>query len=457
MPSLLVWSAVFAFVVALVVMLNRTARRFVWSNAILSRAILGSFVLRWLGRGNQLPVRLREAFEKLGPTYVKLGQLVASSEGMFPDEYCLEFRKCLDRVPSFGADEVNAILRADLKRDPAEIFATFDYKPIASASIAQVHAATLKDGTGVVVKVQRPNLPEIVAADLKVLRFFANIMTRLPLGELANPVGVVEDFQANLADELDFRREAKNLDEFNEIMVIHALERVAAPKPMHDLSSPRVLVMERFFGTRIDDREVLTTVTEEEVEERLLMGMRAWFRCLLVHGFFHGDVHAGNLMTLVDGRVGFLDFGIVGRFDGERRGLVSEFLLSIAMRNFRGLAHAMIVMGHNVGIDEPQLATDLEKGAAPLLDPTRPAKYADLLPIVMRVTMRHRMRMPRDFVLILKQMIYFDRYAKLLAPKLNIFADPRIIAALMEDLALARGTLKPASMRPPAELQASSG
>lgn len=457
MPSLLVWSAVFAFCVAVAVLSSRTARRFVWTSAILSRAILGTIVMRWLGRGNQGPVRVREAFEALGPTYVKLGQLVASSEGMFPDEYCVEFRKCLDRVPPFGADDVNQILREDLKKDPSEVFAAFEYKPIASASIAQVHAATLKDGTDVVVKVQRPRLNEIVAADLKALRFFASVFARLPLGDLANPKGIVEDFQANLADELDFRREAKNLDEFNEIMAIHALEQAAAPKPLHGLSSPRVLVMERFYGHRIDDRELLATIPEEEVEARLLVGMRAWFRCLLVHGFFHGDVHAGNLMTLNDGRVGFLDFGIVGRFDGERRGLVSEFLLSIAMRNFRGLAHAMVVMGNNKGIDEPKLAADLEQGASALLDPSRPAKYADLLPVVMRITMRHRMRMPRDFVLILKQMIYFDRYAKLLAPKLNIFADPRIIAALMEDLALARGTLKPASMRPPEPLQASSG
>ncbi|MFT3924697.1 MAG: AarF/UbiB family protein [Myxococcales bacterium] len=457
MPSLLVWSAVLASCVLVVVLASRTARRFVWTSAILSRAVIGTLVMRLLGRKNQGPIRLREAFEALGPTYVKLGQLVASSEGMFPDAYCVEFRKCLDRVPAFGADDVNLILREDLQKDPKEVFATFEYKPIASASIAQVHAATLKDGTGVVVKVQRPRLKEIVAADLRVLKVFASIFARLPRGDLANPRGVVDDFEANLHEELDFRREAKNLDEFNEIMVIHALERVAAPKPLHDLSSPRVLVMERFYGTRIDDQDILSTVSQEEVETRLLMGMRAWFRCLLVHGFFHGDVHAGNLMTLEDGRVGFLDFGIVGRFNTERRGLVSEFLLSIAMRNFRGLAHAMIVMGDQKHVDEPKLAADLEKGAAALLDPSRPAKYADLLPIVMRISMRHRMHMPRDFVLILKQMIYFDRYAKLLAPKLNIFADPRIIAALMEDLALARGQIKPASMRPPEQLQASSG
>jgi predicted unusual protein kinase regulating ubiquinone biosynthesis (AarF/ABC1/UbiB family) len=195
--------------------------------------------------------------------------------------------------------------------------------------------------------------------------------------------------------------------------------------------------MERFHGFRIDDTENLATIAGD-MEGKLLLGMRAWFRCLLVHGFFHGDVHAGNLMALTDGRIGFLDFGIVGRFEGNRHKLVSDFLVATATRNFKALGHAMIEMGHMKNVNEEALANDLERECAPLLDPSRPAKYADLLPVITRATIRHRMRMPRDFVLILKQMIYFDRYAKLLAPKLNIFADPRIIASLMEDLALAR-------------------
>jgi aarF domain-containing kinase len=444
MPSLLVWGAVLALCAALVAISSRTVRRFVWTSTLLFWAFFGAWVLRLLGRGDHTPARVRRAFERLGPTYVKLGQLVASSEGMFPDAYCVEFRLCLDRVPPFGEDEVNATLRSALGREPSEVFASFEYRPLASASIAQVHAATLKDGTDVVVKVQRPKLDEIVAADLRVLHVFARIFERLPLGDLANPRAIVEDFEQNLAEELDFRKEAANLDEFNAILEKYGMTGAAAPRPLHALSSPKVLVMERFYGLRIDDPQARASLTEEEVERRLLVGMRAWFRCLLVHGFFHGDVHAGNLMSLDDGRVGFLDFGIVGRFDGERRRLVSDYLLAIAMRNFKALAQAMVTMQGATGLDVDKLAADLERTCAPLLDPSRPAKYADLLPLMMRVTVKHRMRMPRDFVLILKQMIYFDRYAKLLAPKLNIFSDPRIIAGLMEDLTLARAAATPA-------------
>jgi aarF domain-containing kinase len=434
----LLWIVGLVFALGLLLGLSsRTVRRFVFTWFVVSRALVSMWIDKLRGKGNTGPQRLREAFESLGPTYVKLAQLVASSEGMFPDAYCLEFQKCLDRVPPFSIDDVRNTIQEDFGRSPDEIFTELEEKPLASASIAQVHCAVLRDGTPVVLKVQRPRLENVVAADLRVLRIMARIMERLPQGDMASPVGIVEDFAANLGEELDFRNEAKNLDQFNDIMAQHSFTMVAAPVPNHELSSARVLVMERFYGVRIDDKSALTQF-EGQLEDKLIGGMRAWFRCLLVHGFFHGDVHAGNLMVLNDGRIGFLDFGIVGRFSGTRQQLVSDFLLSTAMRDFKKLARAMLDMAGAKGVDEAGLAADLERQVAPLLDPTKPAKYADMIPAITRSGLRYRVAMPRDFVLILKQMIYFDRYAKLLAPKLNIFADPRIIKNLMEDLMLAQ-------------------
>jgi aarF domain-containing kinase len=434
----LLWIVLVVLALGLVFgMLSRTVRRFVYTWFVLLRA--GSLIAfdRLRGVRGSGPVRLREAFEHLGPTYVKLAQLVASSEGMFPDAYCLEFQKCLDRVPPFSIDDVRETVREEFGREPELIFRELEEQPLASASIAQVHGAVLQDGSSVVLKVQRPNLHGVVAADLRVLRSLAKLMESLPSGEMASPVAVVEDFALNLAEELDFRNEAKNLDQFNEIMQQHGFEGVAAPKPDHSLCGVRALVMERFYGVRIDDKDALADAANE-LEDKLIMGMRAWFRCLLVHGFFHGDVHAGNLMVLNDGRIGFLDFGIVGRFTGTRQQLVSDFLLSTATRDYRKLARSMLEMAGAKNVDEAGLSADLERQVAPLLDPQKPAKYADMIPAITRSGLRYRVAMPRDFVLILKQMIYFDRYAKLLAPKLNIFADPRIIKNLMEDLMLAQ-------------------
>jgi predicted unusual protein kinase regulating ubiquinone biosynthesis (AarF/ABC1/UbiB family) len=418
---------------------SRTVRRLLVTAWVGVRALVGSLWARLRGRKQDTPVVLRTAFEDLGPTYIKLGQLIASSQGLFPERYCVEFRKCLDRVRPFAYAEVQRILPAELGRDPDEVFASIDREPLASASIAQVHAARLLDGQEVVIKVQRPKIAAIVEVDLRVLRLAARAMALSPRGELANPVGIVEDFEVNIREELDFRREAENMGEFNRIMAEHGQTHVVAPRVVPELTTERVLVMERFFGHRVDDVEKLRAANVDG-EEKLVAGMRAWFQCMVLHGFFHGDVHAGNLMALADGRIGFLDFGIVGRFPRERRGQVTDYLVAFASGDFRKLAEVMAAMGAVGGhVDLEALAKDLAAAYEPLLASELAAiKYADLIPAILRTAVRHGMRMPRDFVLVTKQMLYFDRYAKLLAPRLNVFKDPRIISAIAMDMMQAR-------------------
>jgi aarF domain-containing kinase len=436
--SLAVWIAVGTLGVAALVA-SRTTRRLLataWAGIKAGAAILWG---RLLGRGDDSPAILRTTFEELGPTYVKLGQLVASSQGLFPERYCTEFRKCLDRVKPFAYAEVERSLRAELGRPLAEVFASVDPVPLASASIAQVHAARLLDGQDVVIKVQRPNIAAIVEADLRVLKLAARALAMSSRGELANPVGIVEDFEANIREELDFRLEAANMTEFNRIMALHGHAQVVAPRAVEGLVTPRVLVMERFFGHRVDDVEQLRAGNVDG-EEKLLAGMRAWFQCMILHGFFHGDVHAGNLMALTDGRIGFLDFGIVGRFARERREQVTDYLMAFASGDFKKLAEVMVSMGAvGTQVDLEALSKDLAVAYEPMLAGGLAAiKYADLIPAILRTSVKHGMRMPRDFVLVTKQMLYFDRYAKLLAPDLNVFRDPRIVSALAMDVMTAK-------------------
>jgi aarF domain-containing kinase len=455
--SLAIWMAVGVLGVG-ALLTSRTGRRVLTTAGIALRAAATGVGQRICGRQDAGPPAVRRAFEDLGPTYVKLGQLIASSEGLFPEPYCQEFRKCLDRVRPFPYEEVQLILRAELGRDPGEVFASIDPAPLASASIAQVHAARLRDGQEVVIKVQRPRIAEIVEADLRVLRLGARAMALFPHAELANPVGVVDDFQATIRAELDFRREAANMDEFNRIMAAQRQARVVAPHAVADLSTARVLVMERFFGHRVDDIEKVRA-SRGDAEERLLVGMRAWFQCMILHGFFHGDVHAGNLMALDDGRIGFLDFGIVGRFTRERREQVTEYLVAFATGDFAKLAGVMVAMGSTDRdrVDMDKLGRDLADVYEPMLsNELAPAKYADIIPTIMRTGVKHGMRMPRDFVLVVKQMLYFDRYAKLLAPTLNVFRDPRVVAGLMEDMTQARFGLQTRGAAPVA-MQPASG
>src|SRR5215475_8500147 len=199
------------------------------------------------------PVLLRHLAEDLGPTFIKFGQIVASSSGMFPKRYVAEFQKCLDRVRPFPFAKVQQILAEELGPDAARL-TQLDPIPLASASIAQVHTAKIDDGTDVVVKVQRPHIQGRVEADMKVLRTLARLAERfIRDADLVNPVGIVDDFHATLKEELDFRLEAQNLSQFNHIMSQMGHPHVRAPRPYKEITTARVLTMERFHGTRVDD------------------------------------------------------------------------------------------------------------------------------------------------------------------------------------------------------------
>ena len=448
-------AAVFAgiFVVPFVALLTFAAGR----RWLLTLFIAQKFGLLWLlgllrlrPRLNR-PTMLRLIFEDLGPTYIKLGQIIASSPGLFTDPYVDEFRKCLDRVRPFPFEVAQGILGEELGERVQEL--EVEREPIASASIAQVHGVRTREGEDLVVKIQRPAIEQLIAADLVIMRFWARLAAWiLPTVRLANPVGITDDFSKTIAEELDFNLEGQNIDEFNRIMGELGHENICAPRVEWDLTTRRVLTMERFHGHNVDDVEAIRT-SNVDAEAKLLDGMRAWFQCVMFYGLFHGDVHAGNLMWLDDGRIGFLDFGIVGRFDDLQRKMVTRYVMSFATGQFKQLAEVMVEMGSaSQAVDVDELAADVEKAYAPVREMNfAEMKYIDLLPNILRMARKHQLRLPREFVLIVKQVLYFDRYAKLLAPHLNVFTDPRVFSALAQDVAraLAQGGIG-AQASPPA-------
>ena len=390
------------------------------------------------------PMLLRMWCEDMGPTFIKFGQIVASSAGMFPDAYTKEFQKVLDRVKPFPFDDVRRTLEEELGAEKAAHLVEIVPKQLASASIAQVHAAKLRDGTPIVIKVQRPGIIARCMADMRLMRLLATVVARFKKdADLANPVGVVDDFTKTLTEELDFRREAANLDRFNEIMRELRHLNIRAPVPQHEYTTRKVLVMEQFRGLRVDRFDEIKR-RGIDGETKLVAGLRAWFQCVVFYGFFHGDVHAGNLMLLDDDTIGFLDFGIVGRFDDHERYLVTDYMIAFASGNYRRLAEIIVEMsGKPDNLDMDSLVNDLGETYRPLLTLSfGEVNYAEFLPGIQRTATRHRMRMPNEFILITKQLLYFDRYAKLLAPKLNLFSDPRLIMSLQRDVMKARELAK---------------
>ncbi len=417
-------------------------------------------VMSITGRGDKYqrltrPMLLRMWCEDMGPTFIKFGQIIASSAGMFPDPYVKEFQKVLDRVKPFAFSDVKRTLDEEFGEEKAAHLIDLDPKQLASASIAQVHTANLKDGTPVVVKVQRPGIIGRCMADMKLMRALARVVQRFKKNaELANPVGVVDDFTKTLTEELDFRKEAENLDRFNDIMRELGHKHIRAPVPHHEYTTRKVLVMERFSGLRVDRFDEIKA-RGIDGESKLVDGLRGWFQCVVFYGFFHGDVHAGNLMLLDDDTIGFLDFGIVGRFDEKARYLVTDYMIAFAMGNYKRLAEIIVEMaGAPDNLDMEGFIKDLGETYSPLLTLSfGQVNYAEFLPGIQRTATRHQMRMPNEFILITKQLLYFDRYAKALAPKLNVFTDPRLVLGMMTDIQKARAQAeakKAAATTPPA-------
>jgi len=390
---------------------------------------------------NERIVRL--TFEAMGPTFIKLGQVVASSPGLFPRRYSDEFQRCLDRVQPFPSDRAQAIIARDLGEPLDALFESFEVDPLGSASIAQVHGATLKGGREVVVKVQRPGIRPVVDADLWWMRRGAWLTELLFKGaRLANMSGVIADFDRTIHEELDFRQEANNLREFNRLMAKYGVEDVRAPIPEDDLVTERVLVMERFVGFKADDVEgILGAGIDPEVYLR--RGLRAWLMTMMLDGFFHGDAHAGNLMMMPDGpSVGLLDFGIIGRFDLEQRHQVMRYVLAFSAKDYEALSDVMLEIGaiERKNLDREALVADLERVYSPLVDKSMAEiHYEELLPDITKVAYRYGIKLPSEFLLILKQLLFFDRYAKLAAPDLNVFSDFYLVDFLFSPLAMQAG------------------
>jgi len=430
-------------------------------------------------RAGPLPVTviarpLRLAFEELGGTFIKFGQVMASSPGLFGEALADEFRSCLDTGPIVAFAAVRQRVEDDLGCTLEDAYAEFEREPFGRASIAVVHRARLHDGRAVAVKIIRPGIEHRVATDLDLLQPLFEVLVRATGDQVAGSVlQLVDGFRIQVGEEMDLRNESRAMVHFRRLLAEVSLPRIVVPEPYPELSGANVLTMELLDGVPIDD---LARVADWGVDPTPLVEdvMRAFLLTTARWGAFHGDAHAGNLLLLRDGRIGIIDWGIVGRLDPETHRFFLRLLAALLGDEsaWADLTQHLVrvygpALGTAVGLGEAEMAAFIRSLIEPIL--TRPFGEASLAgvmeavqlqvaktqgveahqrslgAVVRRLRFQRRVRrmadrsgglfsdFDRGTFLLGKQLMYFERYGKLFLSDVPLLNDPVFLAQLLDD------------------------
>lgn len=366
------------------------------------------------------PERLRLAMEELGPTFVKLGQILSTRPDVIPREYIEEFRKLQDEVPSVPSAELQEQIRRELGLPVEEMYASFDPVPIAAASIAQVHRATLRSGESVVVKVRRPGILEIIETDLDIMAGLAYLIeNHLPGGELYDPSGLVKEFRRTIYRELDFTREGHTIDRF--AANFEGDDTVYVPKVYWDFTGETVLTLEYVEGIKVSDLQVLVD-KGYDLKTIARHGADAFLKQVLVHGLFHGDPHPGNFFILEGNIICMLDYGMVGRLDGELKYRLVDLLLGVLQRDVDRIISLMLYSGEiSDETDRKGLKRDLSEFIDDYYEtPLGELNVGRLLMEFVDLMNAYRIKFPSDLMLLAKALVTMEGIGRQLDPDFNM-------------------------------------
>ncbi|MGA2177880.1 MAG: AarF/ABC1/UbiB kinase family protein [Verrucomicrobiota bacterium] len=371
------------------------------------------------------PQRLRQAFEELGPTFVKLGQLLSTRTHLLPPAFTTELAKLHDQVPPIPFDQVLAVLKSELKRPHTDYFLSIEETPIGSASIAQVHRALRVNGEKCVIKVQRPGIEKTVRLDLGIMEQLATLLERhVEDWQVHRPTAIVAEFARQMEQELDFGAEAAHLERF-----AHQFAReptIYVPRIFSESSTRRVLTMEQIDAVKasnfegldaagLDRHEVATRITD------LLM------KQVFVHGFFHADPHPGNIHVLPGNLICFLDFGMMGFLDRRTREVFAKFIIGIAERNEAATAAALLKLAH-ADLDPPRQGFEADVAEFMHRNFYRPIGqmvFGQLVNQLFYLTARYNLTLPPDLSTMLKALALMENLVSRLDPGHDILAQAR--------------------------------
>jgi ubiquinone biosynthesis protein len=395
---------------------------------ILIKHGLGELAERLLGRRRAgaktgLPdaARIRRVFEELGPSFIKLGQLLSTRGDILPAEYIEELTKLQDRVPPVPFDEIRRTIERELQQPLEALFAHFEPRAMAAASVAQVHAARLKSGERVAVKVIRPGIDKRIRKDIDLMYYFAaHIEKRSELGRVVGAANLVKEFERTIFRELDMLVEAGNIERFAQSFA--DIDEIYIPKVHWTHTSRSVLTMEHIDGIKMDH---VAEIREAGIdpEEVALIGLRSFSRQLMQAGIFHVDPHPGNTIVLRDGRVSLVDFGIVGYLDEETMQQIAHVFLGFSEHDYDLVMEAF----QGAGLVDPQsmdlnlLRADLKEISEPFYGRSlKTIAVKDVYDQTMRLVRKYHIALPRNLLLLLKTFIQTEALGKILGSEASL-------------------------------------
>ena len=363
--------------------------------------------------------RIRLALEELGPTFVKFGQIMSTRAELLPPEMIDQLKKLQDHAKPLPFSDVREVLEQNCPKFE-EVFCSIDETPVASASIAQVHSAVLNDGTRVALKVQRPNIGELIENDIAILQSLAErIETVFPETRMYNPVGMVDDFAHQIVKELDFTRDSRNADRMSRNF--RNVPGIRFPKIYWDFTTPQVMTMEYIEGVRIDDPEAITAMGLDP-HEIGVRGFQAYLKMIFEDGFFHGDPHPGNLLVTKEGDIVFLDFGIIGILRPVKRQNFVNLLFALVNEDIELMLRSLEGFGIVIAEDDREaLRDDLyimmhDFGGG---DELSQLNFRFVVTELTETMRRYRLKVPMNLMLLLKVFMMVLDIGVRLDPKFN--------------------------------------
>ena len=383
-------------------------------------------------------VRLRKTLERLGPTFIKFGQVLSVRPDLLPKEYIRELEKLQDHVPPFSFGEVKKQVEEGLNQPLNKIFSEFEKKPIASASISQVHKAKLRNGKVVAVKVQRPNVRQIMEEDIEIMLYIVSLAEKHVQGaKKYEPVNIVKEFKEWTKDELDFKLEARNAKIF--ALNFKDNENVIIPKIYSDYTTEKVLTLEFIDGIELSK---VAELKKRKINFDLVIkrGFDAVLTQVFLHGFFHADPHPGNIFVTKGNKIAFVDFGIIGIFSQDLKDRAVDLLYSIVFHDVDKLASVLVDMG--LEGDIRSFKEELREVVEPMeISSIEEVKLSRVIEEVLHIALQHKLKMPLQFVLLGKTIITLEGIGLEYDPKFRLVDSAR---PFVENLMIRR--LNPVNM-----------